>query len=121
MSAASRYCNLWRIDPASDRTGYKRCFLPLANDFFQSQGLSEAEEDRGDRSQQRNLQTDLLSRFQAPAVDTTERARAGLCLRCYVSEPILNACRKIDRLFGDDRSFTYRDSCRLSSMTTGKR
>ncbi|MDJ0670361.1 MAG: hypothetical protein PX636_05065 [Microcystis sp. M53598_WE2] len=109
MSAASRYCNLWRIDPASDRTGYKRCFLPLANDFFQSQGLSEAEEDRGDRSQQRNLQTDLLSRFQAPAVDTTERAQAGLCLRCYVSEPILNACRKIDHLFGDDRSFTYRD------------
>jgi len=74
MSAASRYCNLWRIDPASDRTGYKRCFLPLAKDFFQSQGLSEAEEDRGDRSQKRKLQTDLLSCFQAPAVDTTERA-----------------------------------------------
>ena len=51
----------------------------------------------------------MLSRFQAPAVDTTERAQAGLCLRCYVSEPILNACRKIDRLFGDDRAFTYRD------------
>ncbi|WP_287734542.1 hypothetical protein [Microcystis sp. M113S1] len=75
-------------------------------DFLQSQGLSEAEEDRGDRSQQRNLQANLLSRFQAPAVDTTERAHAGLCLRCYVSEPILNACRKIDHLFGDDRSFT---------------
>ena len=47
---------------------------PLANDFFQSQGLSEAEEDRGDRSQKRKLQTDLLSCFQAPAVDTTERS-----------------------------------------------
>ena len=77
---------------------------PLAKDFFQSQGLSEAEEDRGDRSQKRKLQTDLLSCFQAPAVDTTERAHAGLCLRCYVSEPILNAFRKIDHLFGDDQS-----------------
>jgi len=47
---------------------------PLAKDFFQSQGLSEAEEDRGDRSQKRKLQTDLLSCFQAPAVDTTDYA-----------------------------------------------
>lgn len=105
MSASSRYSNLWQIDPASDRTGYKRCFIPLANEYAHKQGLSEAEV--SDQSQR--LQSDLLSRFQAPAADLIERSYAGLCLRCYVSEPILNACRKINNLFGEDQSFTYRD------------
>jgi hypothetical protein len=109
MGAASRYCNLWRIDPAGDRTGYKRCFISLANEYAQNQGLGEAKDEAGDRSQQKNLQSDLLSRFQAPAADLIERSQAGLCLRCYVSEPILNACRKIDHLFGEDQCFTYRD------------
>ncbi len=108
MGAASRYCNLWRIDPAGDRTGYQRCFIPLADEYVQNQGLSQAE-GSGDRIQQRNLQFDLLSRFHAPTADLMERSQAGLCLRCYVSEPILNACRKIDHLFGQDQSFTYRD------------
>ncbi len=121
MSAASRYCNLWRVDPASDRTGYKRCFLPLANDFFQSQGLSEAEEDRGDRSQQRNLQANLLSRFQAPAVDTTERAQAGLCLRCYVSERFSTPATKSLTCSETIAPLLTEICCRLSSMTTGKR
>lgn len=109
MSAASRYWNLWRIEPAGDRTGYKLDCVSLAKEFFQKLELSEVEEVSEKRYRQRNLQADLLSRFQAPAVDTTQRAHAGLCLRCYVSEPILNACRKIDRLFGDDQSFSYRD------------
>jgi hypothetical protein len=109
MGAASRYCNLWRIDPAGDRTGYKRCFIPLAKEYAQQQGLSETEDVSSDRSQQKNLQADLLSCFQAPVADLIERSKAGLCLRCYVSEPILNACRKLDHLFGQDQSFTYRD------------
>lgn len=107
MDDSSRYCNLWRIDPASDRTGYKSCFIPLAKDFFHKQGLSK--EESSDRSQQKNFQTTLFAQFQTLTVDATERSHAGLCLRCYVSEPILNACHKITHLFGDDRSFTYRD------------
>jgi hypothetical protein len=109
MGAALRYCNLWRIDPAGDRTGYQRCFIPLANEYIQNQGLSVAMDRAGDRIQQRNLQFDLLSRFHAPTADLIARSQAGLCLRCYVSEPILNACRKINHLFGQDQSFTYRD------------
>ncbi|NJN39344.1 MAG: hypothetical protein HC790_12555 [Acaryochloridaceae cyanobacterium CSU_3_4] len=34
---------------------------------------------------------------------------AGLCLRCYVSDSILNACRKIDNLFAGQKCFTYQD------------
>lgn len=109
MTAASRYFNLFCIDPASDRIGYKRHFIPLAKDFFQKIELSETEEKSGDLSQKRSLQADLLSRFQNPTVDPTERSHAGICLRCYVSENILNACRKIDYLFGQTQSFTYRD------------
>ncbi len=109
MGSESRYCYLWRIDPASDRTGYKRCFIPLANEYAQQQGFSAAEEGVSDRTQHKNLQADLLLRFQAPDADLIERSHAGLCLRCYVSEPILNACRKIKHLFGADQSFTYRD------------
>lgn len=110
MSNSSRYCNLWRIDPASSRTGYKRSLIPVAQEFSQKQALSnEPEETSDDRTQSKTLQATLLTKFQTPTVDATERSHAGLCLRCYVSEPILNACRKIDRLFGNDRSFTYRD------------
>ena len=109
MTGTSRYCHLFCIDPASDRIGYKRCFIPLAKDFFQKLELRKTEEGEGNRNQQNKLLTDLLDRFQTPTVDAIERSHAGLCLRCYVSENILNACRKIDYLFGQTQSFTYRD------------
>ena len=109
MTGTSRYCHLFCIDPASDRIGYKRCFIPLAKDFFQKIELRKTEEESGDHNQQNKLLTDLLDRFQTPTVDAIERSHAGLCLRCYVSENILNACRKIDYLFGQTQSFTYRD------------
>jgi hypothetical protein len=118
MADPSRYCNLWRIDPASDRTGYRRSSVPLAQEFARKQGLSaEAEEIFGDSeallkadgTQAKKIQAALLDQLQTPTVDVTERSHAGLCLRCYVSEPILNSCRKISHLFGNDQSFTYRD------------
>lgn len=37
-----------------------------------------------------------------------ESALAGLCLRCYVSYPILNACKKLASQFGNHQ-FTYRE------------
>ena len=43
------------------------------------------------------------------AIALPDRAQAGLCLRCYVSEPILKACQKIASLFAGDKSFTYQD------------
>jgi hypothetical protein len=102
MSSISRYFNLWQIDPASDRSGYSCCSIPSAQDFLYKQGFSH-------QYPEGKILPDLLSRFKNPAIDITQQAYAGLCLRCYVSEPILMACRKIDFLFGNNQSFTYRD------------
>ena len=104
MSNPSRYYYLWRLDPASDRVGYKRWLVPLAQEFVRQQGSISDTDTRSI-----DIQAVLLAQFQTPKVDVIERSRAGLCLRCYVSDPILNACRRIDRLFGNDRSFNYRD------------
>lgn len=102
IDTASRYFNLWQIDPASDRKGYNCCCIPWAQKFLQRQlGHHQYSE--------KNLLTDLLTQFKNPALNVAQRALAGLCLRCYISEPILMACRKIDHLFGDNQSFTYRD------------
>lgn len=59
MGASSRYCKPWRINPAGDPTGYERYFVPLAQAYYQKQGLSEAEEVAGDRFQQ-GIQIALL-------------------------------------------------------------
>jgi hypothetical protein len=102
MIAVSRYFNLWKIDPASDRSGYSCCLIPDAQEFFQKQGLKH-------QCPEKKVLTDLLLYFKTPEIDLEKQAYAGLCLRCYVSEPILMACRKIDYLFGTNQSFTYRD------------
>jgi hypothetical protein len=102
MSSASRYVNLWQIDPASDRHGYDCRLVPPAQEFLQREAFQL-------QRLEKKILIDLLSYFKTPAVDVFDRAGAGLCLRCYVSEPILMACRKIDRLFGDNQSFNYRD------------
>ncbi len=102
MGASSRYWKMWRINPASGRVGYKRCLVPAAQEFIQKQLSHRLNGD---------LQAALLSYFQAKksGVDATSRAQAGLGLRCYVSEPILKACQKIDNLFGTEKNFTYQD------------
>lgn len=102
MSALSRYWKIWRISPASERLGYKNCLVPTAQEFLQKQAPN---------SQNGETQAALISYFHAnnSSVDATSRAVAGLCLRCYVSEPILKACKKIDNLFGGEKHFTYQD------------
>ncbi|MDJ0592614.1 MAG: hypothetical protein QNJ72_21925 [Pleurocapsa sp. MO_226.B13] len=102
MSVSSRYWKIWRIDPASERTGYKQVLSPLAKQFVQNQLAKNNNSD---------LRANLISYFylRDPALDTKSRAQAGLCLRCYVSEPILKACFKLDNLFGGDKQFGYQD------------
>ncbi|MEA5626523.1 hypothetical protein [Nostoc sp. UHCC 0251] len=102
MSVSPRYWKIWLINPASERVSYKQVLAPLAKEFIQKQ-LSE--------SQNNDPQSSLISYFYAKqtAVDIRSRAEAGLCLRCYVSEPILKACRKLDTLFGVQKDFSYQD------------
>lgn len=101
MSALSRYWNIWRIDPASQAPGYKSCLVPVAQEFIKHLGIS----------QDTDLQMTLLSYFyeQNTTIDVMTRAKAGLCLRCYISYPILKVCKKIDYLFSGGKQFTYRD------------
>ncbi|KAM3096690.1 hypothetical protein ACKFKG_10575 [Phormidesmis sp. 146-35] len=100
MTASSRYESIWCVSPASEKLGYKNCLIPSAQEFVQN--LSS--------SQDGGIQSALLSYFYPNATGTTKtQAQAGLCLRCYVSASILKACHTIDRLFGSEKSFTYRD------------
>ncbi|MGF1524857.1 MAG: hypothetical protein ACFBSF_21230 [Leptolyngbyaceae cyanobacterium] len=102
MVASSRYESMWCVNPANATLGYKNYMIPAAQAFFQKHIFN---------SQDEAIQTDLLSYFYAQRTTITAktRAEAGLCLRCYVSASILKACRTLDRLFGNDKSFTYRD------------
>lgn len=102
MGPLSRYWTIWRINPGSERVGYKRYLVTAAQKFVQEQLP---------HSQDGDLQATLNSYFQGKksGVDATSRAQAGLSLRCYVSEPILKACQKIDNLFGTEKNFTYQD------------
>ncbi len=100
MGTSSRYWNIWRISPTSERVGYKYCLVPKAQEFVQKVANSHSED----------IQAPLLHYFHnKKTVDPRSRAEAGLCLRCYVSDPILKACQKIYHLFGGEKQFTYQD------------
>lgn len=99
MDVSSRYWKIYRIS-TSQKVGYEYCLVAPAQEFLkQIRNLSPT-----------NTQAVLLSYFAGKdsAVDATTRAEAGLCLRSYVSEPILRACQKIDSLFSGDH-FTYQE------------
>lgn len=97
--ASPRYWNIYRVNPTRTHNGYECSVVPAAQAFLQ-QSISESED----------IQSALLSHFYVNSkTDITSRAYAGLCLRCFVSEPILKACKKIHNLFASDKSFTYQE------------
>lgn len=111
MNAASmsRYWTIWRINLANPQVGYKPYDLSLAQDFFHKQVHHRQNDD---------IQSTLLDDFYGNRLagkDVLNRGLAGLCLRCYVSYPIVKTCQKIDSLFSGEKSFTYQDllSCVL--------
>ena len=106
MGVLSRYWKMFRIDPAGEKAGYQTDGIALAQDFLEH--LLKLEHSPPSKESFESL---LLSYFKAqnPEIDLQTRALAGLCLRCAVSEPILKACQRIERLFAARKSFTYRD------------
>ncbi len=112
MNALSKYWNIWRISPADERRRYQCSVVPTAQEFVEKlldpktrlPGSTEIVSPEA-------AQTILFSQFRThnAAIVLPDRAQAGLCLRCYVSEPILKACQKIASLFAGDKSFTYQD------------
>ncbi|MEA5593191.1 hypothetical protein [Rivularia sp. UHCC 0363] len=101
MNTSSRYWKIWRINPAAENLGYKQIPVTIAQEFANNQVCD---------IESHHAQNVLLSCFNAESeVDRLNNALAGLCLRCYVSEPILKECKKIASLFSGDKQFTYRD------------
>ena len=116
MNASSRYWKICQISLTSERIGYETRLVPTAQAFFRQFSNSQRSAGGGsgccfELAQSEVIQTTLLSYFHDPnsSFNGTRSAVAGLCLRCYVSSPILKACQKIDSLFAGDKSFTYRD------------
>ena len=112
MDASSKYFSLWCIDPINSRRGYQRKRLAVAKAFWERQPSSVQTAARD--SANREIQKTLLAQFceddaNMSSEGLSQRARAGLCLRCYVSEPILRACQKIDSLFSGNQAFSYQD------------
>ncbi len=102
MNTSARYWKIWRIDPAQEKLGYKRISVEMAQEFVNSQ-FGDIENTA--------LQSSLLSMFKGenPDIDLFDRAKAGLCLRCYISEAILVECKKIDYLYSGEKRFNYWD------------
>jgi hypothetical protein len=105
MNASSRYWKICQISLTKERVGYEYFEVATAREFFRQTVSNSLHPQSGD------IQATLNSYFQNQnsTVDCNRTANAGLCLRCYVSYPILKACQKIDSLFAGDKSFTYRD------------
>lgn len=108
----TRYWSMWCISPSDNRKRYQNKDITSAKAFC-TQALSEQKGEKAKAlsptSQPRDIQHALLSLFKNTDSPQEHRAHAGLCLRCYVSDPILKACQKIDSLFSGNKAFSYQD------------
>ncbi|MGL5872668.1 MAG: hypothetical protein ACRC2R_09935 [Xenococcaceae cyanobacterium] len=111
MEKLSKYWHIWQINSASDRDGYQVSIVPLAQAFVQKEFACEQGKKTDFSIEHHTIQSVLFSYFKAKnlSIEPSQHAQAGLCLRCYISELILKACKKLAYLFGNQNQFTYRD------------
>lgn len=105
MSAASRYWNLIRIDA---HRGYKREEIPEAKAFFLAHFPQFAS---GHDVPELFIQRQLWHwvRGEECDGDTCRQTLAELCLRCYISKQIEQACIHLAAKFGIHHGFTRYD------------
>ncbi|HIK19123.1 MAG TPA: hypothetical protein IGS53_28100 [Leptolyngbyaceae cyanobacterium M33_DOE_097] len=106
MNGLSKYWTLIRIDAAEAGEGYKIQPLTSAQDFVLTKFT---ELDDSQKTENFTVQSELFYLARTNTTCQEESTRAELCLRCYISHPILQACQKRARLFGTGKGFTYRD------------
>jgi hypothetical protein len=99
MVASSRYWIMWIIDSPRVvdnklKDGYKSRTIRLAQEFFSIQFPQLANQPTLSSEENRHIQAVVWKIF-CSASDIRDRAFAGLCLRCYVSQTILISCKKI--------------------------
>ncbi|MEC4986808.1 MAG: hypothetical protein SAK42_22120, partial [Oscillatoria sp. PMC 1076.18] len=103
----------WRIRTVKSHSSGLRLLhedKDRAKQFFQSEFPELCEIQTLSREQEHQIQLRLLTDFRnshSSADDLSQAARAGLCLRCYVSHSIVKACQTIAGKFGDRYNFTY--------------
>ncbi len=115
MVTTSRYWNICVISsPVYEknrvRGGYKNNVkVKLAQQFFKKQFPDLAPLETISTEDEKYIQKSLWQIFHN-GYTIRDRALAGLCLRCYVSQTILIACRKIAAYRpGNEKPFTYVD------------
>lgn len=134
MGPLSRYWEILRIDPGDKGYGYKKQSLPIASEFFQmefpelissiGQSIPATQSDTSvlvktdmavhrqtSIQQHRSVQALLHDQFTAQSsnLDLQSQAKAGLCLRVYVSYTILSACKLLANKFSASGQLTYKD------------
>ncbi|MEC4818446.1 MAG: hypothetical protein SAK29_35030 [Scytonema sp. PMC 1069.18] len=114
MVFPSNYWTMWMIDSPRIMAnklvdGYKSKPIPQAEVFFKTQ-FSHAINRTLSREQNKHLQGVLWEIFRGDR-DVRNQALAGLCLRCYVSQRILIACKTLPRIYNAsaENLFTYID------------
>ena len=108
MNVSSRYWQICRLSLVNNQ-GYEYKAIASAREFWQKQITEQSV------SQWEEIPTTLFALFQQNS------AVAGLCLRCYVSYPILKACQKLGALFAGNQNFTYRDLLPFALNDDGKK
>lgn len=97
MSSASNYWQLVRLEA----TGKRRIeLIPTAKSYFYDHISDWTEQNN---SVDASVQIELWQRYQAG-----DRA-AELCLRCYISHQIDQACRELSMRFGPQHGFSYEE------------
>ncbi|GAB4205178.1 MAG: hypothetical protein Fur006_61010 [Coleofasciculaceae cyanobacterium] len=110
MVAPSRYWEMYIIDAREGR-GYRNQVLSLAQEFFHNEFPKLVGLGKLSYQQNKDIQASLLSCFrgEGSSVNALSRAEAGLCLRCYISYFIKEACIKLVSQFGTNNRFTVPD------------
>lgn len=107
MNGSQKYWQICRLSLVNDR-GYEIREIGTAEKFYKELAVVKPQ-----------IEIDaialLLSLFKANS------AAAGLCLRCYVSYPILKACQKLAALFSSNHNLSYRDLLPFVLNDDGKR
>jgi hypothetical protein len=101
MSNVSRYWTLLRLNPAGQ---VKAVTLTDADRFFQQHFPNVVEQDN---LADATIQLQLFTLWRS--TDATTIAIAELCLRCFLSHQIVQACTSLQTQFGNHYGFTLQD------------
>lgn len=80
-------CNLTR--------GYKNKQSTLARNFFEEEFPEFKSQTSLSKEENQYVQVSLWNTFHNQALEREQRALAGICLRCYVSQAIVIGCKKL--------------------------